>query len=97
MSMRTTVENRRLTDEEFFEERKEVLSFWKTGKEIEDLDEAVAYVKKLPEAKSMPRQIDRAMREGRPLVIPRSGLPTVELQIERDLILHSDVRLGTCI
>lgn len=86
--MRRTAENRRLTDEEFFEERKEVLSLWKTGREVEDLDEGVAYCKKLPETKNVPRQIDRAMKEGKPLVIPRSGLPTVELQIERDLILQ---------
>jgi methylaspartate mutase epsilon subunit len=86
--MRTTVENRRLTDEEFFEERKAVLSLWKTGKEVEDLDETIAYCKLLPESKSLPRQIDRATKEGIPLVIPRSGLPTVELQIERDLLLQ---------
>ena len=86
--MRTTVENKRLTDQEFFEERKEVLSLCKTGNEVEDLDAAVAYVKNLPDSKIMARQIDRATKEGRPLVIPRSGLPTVDLQIERDLILQ---------
>ena len=86
--MRTTVENRRLTDKEFVEERKKVLSLWKTGREAEDLDEAVAYSKRLPESKNVCRQIDRAMRECKPLVIPRSGLSTVDLQIERDLILQ---------
>ncbi len=86
--MRTTVENKRLTDAEFFEERKEVLSLWRTGEEVEDLDAAVNYVKSLPNSKIMARQIDRATKEGRPLIIPRSGLPTVDLQIERDLILQ---------
>ncbi len=86
--MRTTVENKRLTDQEFFDERNEVLSLWKTGRDVEDLDTAVAYVRNLPDSKIMARQIDRAVREGKPLVIPRSGLPTVDLQIERDQILQ---------
>ena len=59
--MRTTVENKRLTDQEFFDERKEVLSLWKTGRDVEDLDAAVAYVKNLPDSKIMARQVDRAV------------------------------------
>ena len=85
---RTTIEDRRLTDEEFFAQRKEVLSQWKTGKEIEDLDEVVAYCQKIPDSRIVARQIDRAMREGRPLISPRSGAPTVEIQLQRDLTLQ---------
>ena len=74
--MRTIIANRRLSDEEFFAERKQVLSRWKTGKEIEDLDEAVAYCKKLPDSKIAARQVDRAMKAGKPLISPRSGAPS---------------------
>ena len=39
--------NRRWTEEEFFQMRKEVLSQWPTGREV-DLDEAIEYHKKMP-------------------------------------------------
>ena len=43
--------NKKWTDEEFFEVRKEVLNQWPTGKEV-DLEEAVEYNKKIPDTKN---------------------------------------------
>ena len=37
--------NKKWTNEEFFEVRKEVLNQWPTGKEV-DLEEAIEYIKK---------------------------------------------------
>src|SRR5688572_23626835 len=42
------LKNRRWTDAEFFEKRREVLSWWPTGKEV-DLREAVEYHRALPD------------------------------------------------
>lgn len=38
------VRNRRLSDEEFFRQREEVLAMWPTGKEV-NLEEAIEYHK----------------------------------------------------
>ena len=44
--------NRKLTEDEFFRERKEVLAQWPTGKDV-DLEEAIAFHKSLPPTRSM--------------------------------------------
>ncbi len=41
------IRNKRLSEEEFFQQRNEVLAMWPTGKEV-DLDEAVEYHKSIP-------------------------------------------------
>ena len=53
------IENKKLADDVFAEQRKEVLSMWHTGKEI-DLDEAVEYNKSLPGDKNIVNKIRRA-------------------------------------
>ena len=45
------LKNKKLTDEQFFKQREEVLSQWPTGKEV-DLQEAVDFLKKVPEEKN---------------------------------------------
>ena len=60
------LENRTWTEEELFEKRKEVLSWWPTGKEV-DLDEAIEYQKQLPEEQVFAKKLDKCKREG---VIP---------------------------
>jgi methylaspartate mutase epsilon subunit len=42
------IRNKAWTDEEFFKVRKDVLAQYRTGKEIEDIDECVAYQKNIP-------------------------------------------------
>ena len=43
--------NKKWTNDEFFEVRKEVLNQWPTGKEV-DLEEAIEYNKKIPDHKN---------------------------------------------
>ena len=43
-------ENKRIPDEEFYKIRKEVLTQWPTGKDV-NLEEGFAYHKSLPEGK----------------------------------------------
>ncbi|NWF55816.1 MAG: methylaspartate mutase subunit E [Syntrophaceae bacterium] len=69
--------NRRWSDEEFLAERREVLSLWPTGKEI-DLEEAVDYLKGLPPDRQYARSIVEAEKEGRTLVQPRGGVALID-------------------
>jgi methylaspartate mutase epsilon subunit len=69
--------NRRWSEEELFAERKNVLSLWPTGKEV-DLEEAVEYLERLPPEKSYARAIVEAEKQGRTLVQPRGGVALVE-------------------
>jgi len=75
------LKHRRWTDEEFLEQRKEVLGRWPTGKEV-DLNEAIEYHKKLPEQKVWPKRLARAKKEGKPLFMVTVGKATIEETIE---------------
>lgn len=69
--------NRKWTDEEFLEQRKEVLAMWPTGKEV-DLNEAVRYQKRLPDSKIFSKKVDKCREEGTRCICPMSGKGTIE-------------------
>jgi methylaspartate mutase epsilon subunit len=73
--------NKRWTDEEFFDMRKEVLSQWPTGAEV-NLEEAVEYLKKVPEHKSFPAKLRKAKEAGVTLAQPRAGVALINEHIE---------------
>ncbi|AKN32937.1 glutamate mutase [Clostridium carboxidivorans P7] len=75
------LKNKKWTDEEFFEMRKEVLSQWPTGSEV-DLKEAVEYLKKVPENKSFPAKLRKAKEAGITLAQPRAGVALISEHIE---------------
>ncbi|AKN32564.1 glutamate mutase [Clostridium carboxidivorans P7] len=75
------LKNKKWTDEEFFEMRKEVLSQWPTGSEV-DLKEAVEYLKKVPEYKSFPAKLRKAKEAGITLAQPRAGVALINEHIE---------------
>lgn len=75
------IQNKRLTDDEFFSQRQEVLTQWPTGKDV-DLEEAVAYHKAMPENRKFSKKLLDAKRENRTLVQPRAGVPVVEEHIK---------------
>lgn len=75
------IKNKRLGDEEFFKERKEVLAQWPTGKEV-DLDEAIGYLKSLPPSKNYALKLAWAKETGTSLIRSDSGVPSLEEQIE---------------
>jgi methylaspartate mutase epsilon subunit len=79
------MKNKRLTDEEFFNERKEVLAQWPTGKDV-DLDEAIAFHKSLPPSKVYVHKLRYAKEHGEIYAITGMGKATIEEQIE--LITH---------
>ena len=75
------IQNKRLTDEEFYKQREEVLTQWHTGAEV-DLEEAVAYHKSMPESRDFSKKLSEAKRTKRTLVQPRAGVPVVEEHIK---------------
>lgn len=75
--------NKKWTEEEFLSVRKEVLSSWKTGNDVNlDLDKAVANLKKLPPHKNFALVLKEALSQGRTLVQPRAGVADIQLHIE---------------
>ena len=75
------VRQKRIEEDEFLKMRKEVLSGWPTGAEV-DFDEAVEYQKKLPENRNFGKILAKFHEEGKVGLYPRSGVPTVEGEIE---------------
>ena len=74
------VQNKRLTDEAFAEQRKEVLGMWHTGAQV-DIDEAVAFYKSQPEEKNIVRKLKRAEAENKIFCVTGMGKSTVDEQI----------------
>ena len=78
------VKNKKLTWDEFLEERKEVLASWKTGKDPQlNFDEAIKYLKSVPDSKNFAIKLANAKKNAkRTLVQPRAGVPLIEDHIE---------------
>ena len=75
------VQNKRLDNDQFYSQRKEVLAQWPTGKDV-DLEEAVAYHKAMPENRRFSKKLLDAKRERRTLIQPRAGVPVIEEHIK---------------
>ena len=75
------VQNKRISDGEFEALRREVLTQWPTGKDV-DLEEAVAYHKAMPDCRKFGKKLVDAKRKGITLVQPRAGVPVVEEHIK---------------
>lgn len=75
------IQNKKISDAEFSQLRKEVLSKWPTGKDV-DLQEAVDYHKSLPEEKIFSNKLIKAKNEHRTLTQPRAGVPVIEEHIK---------------
>ncbi len=75
------LKNKRLSDGEFFEIRKDVLSHWPTGKDV-DLQEAVDYLKKVPDEKNFAKKLKKAKEQGITLAQPRAGVALIDKHIE---------------
>jgi methylaspartate mutase epsilon subunit len=75
------LKNKKLTEEEFFNERKEVLTGWPTTKTL-DLDEAIAFHKSLPWQKNWVKKMKYAREHNEIYAITGMGVATIEQQIE---------------
>ena len=75
------LKNKRLSEEEFFNVRKDVLTHWTTGKDV-DLQEAVDYLKKVPDDKNFAKVLRKAKEDGVTLAQPRAGVALIDKHIE---------------
>jgi methylaspartate mutase epsilon subunit len=78
--MKLEVRQKRIDEDQFLRMRKDVLSLWPTGKEV-DLDEGIAYQKNLPESKNFLKITEKLHREGKTVVYPRAGTALVDEEI----------------
>jgi len=75
------IQNKRIPEGEFMAMRQEVLTQWRTGKDV-NLEEAVAYHKAMPASRNFSQKLLDAKRDGRTLVQPRAGVPVLEEHIK---------------
>lgn len=72
---------RKWTEEEFFKMREEVLQTWPTGKDV-DLQEAVDYLKQIPDEKNFAKKLVKAKEMGVTMAQPRAGVALINEHIE---------------
>lgn len=75
------ITNKKLSNDIFFAERKEVLNQWPTGKEV-DFDSAVEYQKSIPAEKRFGLKMAKAASENITLIQPRAGVALYEEHIK---------------
>jgi methylaspartate mutase epsilon subunit len=83
------IRNRRLTDEEFFRQRKEVMAMWPNGKEI-DLNEAIEYHKSLSPSKNHALKLQKAKQNGVVSFCSMMGTAPLERDIECSRYLQDE-------
>jgi methylaspartate mutase epsilon subunit len=69
--------NKKWTMEYFLQQRKEVLAMWNTGKDV-DLEECVAYQKKLLSSQNAAVKVLEAQKNRQTLLCPSTGTDTIE-------------------
>lgn len=75
--METMVRNRRIEEGEFLGMRDKVLAMWPTGREV-DLEDGIAYQKKLPDTKVFSKITAKLRADGRTAIFPRAGTALIE-------------------
>ena len=75
------IRNKKLSDDEFYGIRQEIMGQWPTGKDV-DFDEAVAYHKAMPDTKSFSSKLAKAKAERKTLIQPRAGVALLEDHIK---------------
>ena len=75
------IKNKKLSDDEFYGIRKEIIGQWATGKDV-NFDEAIEYHKSMPESKSFSKKLSEAKKERKTLIQPRAGVALIEDHIK---------------
>jgi methylaspartate mutase epsilon subunit len=73
--------NKRINDDEFYKIRKEVLTQWPTGKDV-DMEESFTYHQSLPEGKIFSKKLLKAKKAGTTLIQPRAGVALINEHIK---------------
>lgn len=77
--------NKKWPEDYFFRQRESVLAQWRTGKEV-DLEEAIAYHKRMSASKNAALKVLEAREKGISYFCPSSGTDTIEGH--KELLLH---------
>jgi len=83
------LKNEKLNNDFFHSLRKEVLTHWETGKEV-DFEEAVSYQKSIPKEKCFSQALENADKLGHTLTQPRAGVALPDEHIELLSHLETD-------
>lgn len=75
------IKNKKISDDLFFAERKEVLKQWPTGQGV-NFDEAVKYQKEISEKRRFGNKLAEADKSGETLIQPRAGVALYEEHIK---------------
>lgn len=75
------IQNKRIPEGEFQALRKEVLTQWPTGKDV-DFQEAVDYHKHMPKERIFSQKLLNAKKNGQTLIQPRAGVALVDEHIK---------------
>lgn len=75
------LKNKKWSEEQFFKVREEVLQQWPTGKDV-DLQEAVDFLKAVPEEKNFAIKLKKAKEDNVTLAQPRAGVALISEHIE---------------
>lgn len=75
------IQNKKLTNDEFFAEREEILQQWRTGKDL-NFEEAVAYQQSIPKEKRFGEKLAAAVKEKTTLIQPRAGVALYDEHIK---------------
>ncbi|MBI4191760.1 MAG: hypothetical protein HY525_14630 [Betaproteobacteria bacterium] len=81
--------NRRWTDEEFLKARREVLAYWPTGREAEDLNDNLEYLRQFPDHKIFAKRLAQAKRDNYIMILPQAGTGTLEATLEHMLYVEA--------
>lgn len=76
-----SIKNVKLSNDEFFAQREEVLAQWPTGKGV-DFEDAVKYQKAIPSAKRFSEKLAKAVQDGVTLIQPRAGVALYDEHIK---------------
>ena len=74
------LKNKKMTHEEFYDIREEVLKQWPTGVEV-DFEEAVKYHETIPAEKQFAKRLVKAKKKGETLTQPRAGVALLDEHI----------------
>lgn len=75
--MKIDMRQKRIDEDRFLNLRKDVLSQWPTGKEV-NLEEGITYQRNLPPSKNFMKVTEKLHKEGRTVVFPRAGTALVD-------------------
>ena len=75
------INNKKISKDEFIQIRKDVLTMWPTGKDV-NLEESFEFHKSLPNHKIFSNKLIKAKNENITLIQPRAGVALVDDQIK---------------